>query len=441
MNEPFRIVKRARETAAAYVHLLRAELGARAARARDAGPDRRFLLLAEGLPPDRLRGGSYRPTSFLQYAAANGWQAAAITRELTESPDRAAMELATHVPNDCPVIRVPPAPFQASRRVFPTIDGTVEAALQAFDAGRRQLGAFRPSVVVATGPPFHNFLAAFYLARHFSSKLVLDYRDEWTECPFSFVRSGRWDRAVEARILKHADGVVFTTRSQLGHALDAFSSLSRSRCFIVPNGWDPPPLGEKPIAAPRERERSRILLSFVGKLASHTDPGAFLDMLERLVRSRPELAERIRLQFVGLADDGADARLARFNRPEMIERVGFVPLREAQREMEMADILLLFAGADLARYVPGKLYEYLAAGRPIMVYGEPGEASDLVTSLSAGRRVQGENDFLRFLEDLDRVETSRRGSATEAWLAEHQRSVLAGRFFAVLEHVVGDRTS
>jgi hypothetical protein len=379
-------------------------------------------------------GGSYRPTSFLQYAVENGWRAAAITRELIELPDRAALELAARIPEDVPIIRVPPPSFQASRRVIPSLDGTMEMALEVFNAGRRRFAATPPSVVVATGPPFHNFLAAFYLSRQLRSRLVVDYRDEWTECPFSFVASGPWDRAVETRILRHADGVLFTTNSQLEHALRRFSVLRSEKCYLLANGWEPS--SSTSFEGRPAREPSRTVISFVGHLAPHTHPGPFLDMLEELVGQRPEVADQVRLRLVGPIHHDVRERLDRFPHPAMIEQVGLLPLSEAQREMAVADALILFAGSDLSRYLPGKLFEYLAARRPIIVYGEPGEAADLVSSLSAGRRVGGPRDFTRFLADIEEFERALGSAKIETWLAEHRRESLASRFYGILERIV-----
>jgi glycosyltransferase involved in cell wall biosynthesis len=429
------LLRRFAATAAVWAHLIRAEWPT-LRRRRNGGraSERSLLLLADRLPPDRVHGGSYRQTSFLQYARENGWRVTAITTELGKPPDRAALELASRIPKDCSIIRVPAPSFQASRRVIPSIDGTIEMALQVFEAGWRRFRESPPAVVVATGPQFHNFLAAFYLSRRFGSRLVLDYRDEWTECPFSFVQIGKWDRAIESRILKHADGALFTTQSQLDHALRSFRQLRPEKCFLLPNGYDPsnePMPSESPVG-----DSSRTVIAFVGHLAPHTHPGRFLDMLEELVASNPELADRVRLRLVGSIDPSVEERLDKFSFPNMIERVGFVPLYEAKREMAGADLLILFAGCDLVRYLPGKLFEYLAAGRPIMIFGESGEAADLVSSLSAGRRVSDARDFLDFLADLDELEGTLGGTEIRTWLAEYRRDVLVGRFYDILEGII-----
>jgi glycosyltransferase involved in cell wall biosynthesis len=179
------------------------------------------------------------------------------------------------------------------------------------------------------------------------------------------------------------------------------------------------------------------VIAFVGHLAPHTNPGPFFDMLDRLVSEHPEVVDRVCFRIVGQIHEAVRKQLDRFAHPTMIERVGLLPLSEAQREMAAADALILFAGSDLSRYLPGKLFEYLAARRPIIVYGEPGEADDLVSSLSVGRRVSGTEDFVKFLEDLQDIERQLEGPQIDQWLAEHRRDALAKRFYEILERIIG----
>ena len=105
--------------------------------------------------------------------------------------------------------------------------------------------------------------------------------------------------------------------------------------------------------------------------------------------------------------------------------------------MQQADALLLIALPELERDLPGKLFDYLAAKRPVLVHGAPGEASRAVEELGAGFLCEDGNDE-RLLEILGRL---RAGTAqpqsdrTERWLEEHRRDVLAGRLYALLDEL------
>lgn len=97
--------------------------------------------------------------------------------------------------------------------------------------------------------------------------------------------------------------------------------------------------------------------------------------------------------------------------------------------------LLLINEPGLARYRPGKLYDYLAAGRSVLVFGEGGEVADLVRALDAGMRVPaGDESALaearEALEAGTGYRTDDRGR--REWLRAHTRQRLADEMFAIL---------
>ena len=106
--------------------------------------------------------------------------------------------------------------------------------------------------------------------------------------------------------------------------------------------------------------------------------------------------------------------------------------------LRRSDIFLLMSNPDLARYMPGKMFEYMAAGKPILVYGHPGEASELVLALGAGVFVR-EGDvggLLRALATLEHTPaTAWNGERRRAWAEQHTRQRLARPFFELLQRV------
>ena len=85
------------------------------------------------------------------------------------------------------------------------------------------------------------------------------------------------------------------------------------------------------------------------------------------------------IRFRASANDGLLRQLAaQTGASDLIETVEPIPYREALREMLAADGLLIMQGANCNEQIPGKLYEYLRARRPILgltdEHGDTGEA-------------------------------------------------------------------
>jgi glycosyltransferase involved in cell wall biosynthesis len=121
-----------------------------------------------------------------------------------------------------------------------------------------------------------------------------------------------------------------------------------------------------------------------------------------------------------------------------VEIIDHVAKREANRRMQESDALLLLASHDLARYLPGKLFDYLAARRPVLVFGSRGESSALIDQLNAGVFCpSGSAAALReALVRLRELDMSRNDDSVRAWLQEHRRDALAARAFDIIEGAV-----
>lgn len=407
--------------------------------------ERHALLMVSALPPF-LGGGIPRPLSWLQYAGRCGWRMTAITHEVTGEISAAGQELLDRIPHDVRIRRLDLADWLSSRwqpswRLFGRIASDFDTALAYADHGMRLMDADPPSVVVATGPPFSMFIAGLYLARRFACPLVLDYRDEWTECPFDFVTSGGGDRFWERRCLKAADWVFFTTASQLDHTNRVFGGILDGKAAVLTNGWERQDFSGR-AAGPRVGTTNRpdLVLKFVGTLGHWTSPLDFLADIDARGNGANDL--QLRIDFVGCSEKSTcEAIDARF-RHLPISRTDWIPKSEVARTLAAADALLLFAPEGLARYLPGKLFDYLASGRPILVHGHPGEASRLVEALGAGLFVRaGDLDVLRNALALVRTRPveSWNPPRRQAWLDEHTRETLAGDFFATLNELTAGR--
>lgn len=410
----------------------RCGLGANHKGVRD---ENHLLLLAWQFPP-MIAGGVYRPLSFARYAAERGWRVTVIAGPPPLVDTDAGHYLRTQLPESVQVIRINTPRLRPSYRFFPHIDGgfsnvigTLETVLSAQD--------LLPSIVLASGPPFHNFVSAWYLSRYFNVPLVLDYRDEWTQCPFDFVRSGNFDVAWERRCLEHATSIIVTTRSFEEHAVRMFPEVDPNKYLLIPNGFEPADLEVASVPSGESTKCTVIDIAFLGYLGRHTPPDSFLSTLQKTLECESDLSERLRLRFVGGRDKEVEARVQQGPLRNLVEFVDQVPKPEACRIMRKSRALLILNPLSLNRYIPGKLFDYVAAGSPILVYGSGGEVARVIDELDAGRVVP-EGDAVALadainwiVEAANQVNLQKR----EAWLAAHHRKSLANQLLDHLESI------
>jgi glycosyltransferase involved in cell wall biosynthesis len=397
--------------------------------------DKHLLLLTWAFPPD-VTGGVYRPISIVRGAKKRGWRVTVISGYSSEEVSAAGNYLEKYTNALAKIIRLTPPKLRPSYKLFfPRIDGGFLNLLETIDLASLSLKHDRPSLILASGPTFHNFVVARVLSKKFGVPYVLDYRDEWTQCPFELVQIGNVDRYFEEKCIRDAAKIIFTTNSHLQHQKRFFPDLDLEKASVVPNGWEeadsPVEQTDNPLGT------AEIRLAFVGFLSEHTLPNEFFRSLEKSIDAFPELVRKIRIAFVGSKSDAAVAELSAFKYQEMIECVDRVPKPVALKIMQDADGLLLINEPRLSRYRPGKLYDYISMRTPILVYGGGGEIEDVVEKLQAGAIVRNNDpgELRNALLKLKGLKEKCQTSNIDAWLAEHTRTVLAEKFLDVLESI------
>jgi hypothetical protein len=259
-------------------------------------------------------------------------------------------------------------------------------ARSAFGPGRELLREHGVELILSSAPPMSSHALAARLSRAAGVPWVADYRDLWTDNPAYAAPAWRraLDRRAEARWLASAAGVVTVTPT-LARALAARLPADKPLAMI-PNGYDE---ADFTAVDPAPREAGCCRVVHAGTLYGHQSPQPLLEAAAALFEREPALASTLRLRLVGQVGARFEPALAAFagRFPGVLQRTGFVDHRRAVSEMLAADLLvLIIGGGPAARGVlSGKVFEYLRAGRPILLIGPAdGDAAQLLRSHADG---------------------------------------------------------
>jgi glycosyltransferase involved in cell wall biosynthesis len=245
-------------------------------------------------------------------------------------------------------------------------------------------------VIFSNGPPFSCHLIAGLVKQATRRPWVADFRDPWVGNPFApplprYQR--RLQELLERWVVRRADRVV-VAMSVLRDELVRRYPERADRFVWIPNGYDRRDLEDLPDATPQPDGMFRLV--FGGSLYREREVEVFLTGLERLVARRPEIRNRLRVEFVGWINDPNqhvfDEAEGRGPLAGMLERTGFLPRREALARLASADALLQLM-ADVPGsgvFAGGKLLEYLAFDRPILAMMPPGEGRRVLEGLDWG---------------------------------------------------------
>jgi glycosyltransferase involved in cell wall biosynthesis len=241
--------------------------------------------------------------------------------------------------------------------------------------------------VVTSGPPHSTHLVPLALG-HRRPAWVADFRDGWSfeplRGPWPLPGQARLDAYFERKVVKEAQAVIGVTRP----IADDLAARLDARSMHVPNGWDPELDGAVAEAAVPPLDPDTVTVVHAGRLyvegTNRRDPSSLGPALRRLLARRPEAAERLRIVIAGPLEVEEERYLAELDPADMVRHVGHLPRESLMALERQADALLLVTAPKLVSLATGKLFEYLAAGTPIIALAQGNDAARIVEETGTG---------------------------------------------------------
>ena len=430
----------------------------------------KILYVAYHFPPIG-GGGVQRNSKFVRYLPELGYEPVVVTgpggaRDRWTPPDPT---LGDELPDGLEVHRVAgPEPEVSSgvrgmleRRLFVPAPfarwwqrGLVETALRV----GRDCDLVYGSIV-----PYESGEAIAEAARKLGKPWIADLQDPWA-LDEMWLYASELHRRVDLRrmrqVLESADAVVMNTPEAAERVLHAFPTLRSRLVTSIPNGFDAADFPEAPSPG-----TDRFRIAHAGYL--HTKEGLrlrdvgwarrvlggrydevdilprshvyLLDALRAAVAEDPAVAAEVEVVLAGVVND-VDRRVAE-SAPVAVELPGYVDHAATIRLLQGANLLFLpmhdLPSGRRAGLVPGKTYEYLASGVPILAAVPEGDARDLLSAAGNAaicRPTDTEAMAQLLLEQIRRWRRGEPGPAPDpAVLAPYERRELTRRLAGVFD--------
>lgn len=390
---------------------------------------KRLLIISYYWPPT---GGSgvQRWVKFSKYLPQHGWQPVIYT---PENPERLAYDesLLGDIPECAEVVRTHIVePYGIYRRL--TGKGQGQAEVNPVNGGKKSLmkrfslwvrGNFfipdprvswvRPSVrflvrylkehpvdaVVTTGPPQSMHLIGLGLKKALGIKWLADFRDPWTDM-FYYKHLGLGRRAdrkhhlLEQQVLDSADTIIAVTP----YVRDDFAARTRTPVALITNGYDEDDFSGKKAAG----HEGKFTVVHTGLFSADGNPLNLWDVLADKCRKEPEFARKLQIRLAGKTDAAVMESIRERGMGGNLVDLGYLPHDKVIEEQMGADVLILplRKEPEYAKVLPGKIFEYLASGRPVLGIGqEDGAAAEVLRDSGAGEmfgwdRREGLAEFL-----------------------------------------------
>ena len=254
---------------------------------------------------------------------------------------------------------------------------------RAFFLAQRYLRSHGVDLIFTTSPPHSAHLLGLWLKQRSGLPWIADFRDNWQSVPYENVPTAvhrMVNRGMARRVVKTADKIVTVSRP-LTEELAALSDKSREDFETLFNGFDK---ADFQSVLPRSLEKFTI--TYCGTLSPILNPDVFLRGVNQAVQADPNVKVSLHVRFVGsVYGMDLNAMVTHYGLNAMVEQVGYVSHRESIAYLLGADLLLLLIPEDAGEgMVTGKLFEYLASGKPILAVAPKGEAERFVIKYGRG---------------------------------------------------------
>lgn len=234
--------------------------------------------------------------------------------------------------------------------------------------------------IITTGPPHSLHLIGLGLKKKYNIQWIADFRDPWTSIGYHkklrLTESSRLKhKALEKGVLLRADKIVVTSNTTKAE----FEAITPKPIKVITNGFDDE-------LKPRELD-SKFTISHIGSLLTGRNPLGLWQALQELIAENEAFKNAIKIQLAGVVGEEVLHSIKDFGLSDYAAQLGYLSHDKVLETQQKSQLLLLLEidSEETKGIIPGKLFEYLNAKRPILAIGPKGwEAGAMVEQHKAG---------------------------------------------------------
>ena len=237
------------------------------------------------------------------------------------------------------------------------------------------------ATIITSGPPHSLHLIGLQLKNKLNVQWIADFRDPWTTIGYHkelklSKRAADKHVKLESQVLNSADKIIttsFTTKKE-------FEAITKKPIHVITNGYDVETI-EKP------KLDDKFTISHIGSLLSKRNPRILWKALKELLKEIPSFKNDFQLQLIGKVSDEIKDTITEFKLNDHVTYLGYVSHQEALKYQRSSQMLLLIEidSYETIGIIPGKVFEYMAAERPIIAIGpDEADVSKIIKETNTG---------------------------------------------------------
>lgn len=237
--------------------------------------------------------------------------------------------------------------------------------------------------IVSTGPPHSLHLIGLGLSNNTHIPWLADFRDPWTNIDFFeelklSSPAKKKHHQLEKKVLQSAQKIVVVSPTMKKE----FSEITDTSISVIPNGFD-----ETDFPELTYQKSLKFNLTHVGMLTATRNPENLWKALSELRNEISDFKKNFKLYLVGKIDASIQYEIKKNKIENLIEVSDYVPHSEVVKIQQNSEALLLIVNntPNANLILTGKLFEYLAARRPIICISPlKGDVSEVLADSGSG---------------------------------------------------------
>jgi len=255
--------------------------------------------------------------------------------------------------------------------------------------------------IVSVGPPHTAHLIGKKLSIKYKLPHIPVFIDPWVDIAYyqNFKRNSislKIDNRLEKSVLQNAASVVFVTETMKEDYQKKYPFL-KDKAHVLYWGYSEEDFNDIEL---KENSSDEKVLLHAGNLFSYQNPAKLWQQIKKEIDN----GNQLRIKFIGTVDNEIVKSISSAGLDPHTDYLGFLPYQKMLTEVCNADFLLVCATEP--RHVPGKLFEYLRAGKPIIAYGDNNEeVKRILQESNAGMMFTYDEDGEGFLRSYSSLKT------------------------------------
>jgi len=241
------------------------------------------------------------------------------------------------------------------------------------------------SAIITTSPPHSTQLIGLLLKKWTGLPWIADFRDPWTDIyyykdlmPSYFAH--KKNLALERKVIENADRVILVSDDTKKLFLKKSDNLIPENFHVIPNGYD-----EQDFPFDQPVEKQKFIITYTGTLTEKYGIGSLFQALKNMITNGNK---DFLIRLVGSVSPAVHSMASDLGIQDHIEFIDYVPHSKSIEYLIRSTALLIAIPKSEKDEViiPGKIFENLAARKPILLLGPPqGATAQIILSCESGK--------------------------------------------------------